>query len=98
MTDPVTRLLTSHTHSFSVIWMIMLAYLSLLLLCTFSRTSSFTVACSGLTPISEISTRAFMAYSWFGPPLGPLAGVYLVRDSGAHWSSVLRRLAELAIR
>src|SRR3954470_3277466 len=30
----------------------------------------FTVACSGLTPISEISTRAFVAYSWFGlPPL-----------------------------
>src|SRR3954464_4834498 len=55
---------------------IMRAYLSLLLLCTFTRTSSFTVACSGLTPISKISTRAFVAYSWFGPPLCPFAGVY----------------------
>src|SRR3954462_11061298 len=51
MTDPVTRLSISHTHSLSVIWMIVLAYLSLLLLCSFTRTSSFTVACSGLTPI-----------------------------------------------
>src|SRR5436190_10018212 len=34
MTDPVTRLSISHTHSFSVVWMIMLAYLPLLLLCT----------------------------------------------------------------
>src|SRR3954471_19297270 len=32
--------------------------------------------CSGLTPISKISTRAFVAYSWFGPPLCPFAGVY----------------------
>src|SRR4051812_37071259 len=44
--------------------------------CTFPCTFSFTVACSGLTPISEISTRAFVAYSWFGPPLCPFAGVY----------------------
>src|SRR3954470_10311490 len=71
MTDPVTRLLISHTHSFSVIWMIMLAYLSLLLLCTFTRTSSFTVVVRGLPPFQRFPHEPL----WLTPDLDPLSSI-----------------------
>src|SRR3954469_20601123 len=44
---------------------------------TISHVYTFTLVCTGILPLSEISIRALWAYSWFGPSCYPSAGIEL---------------------
>src|SRR3954469_15356827 len=44
---------------------------------TISHVYTFTLVCTGILPLSEISIRALWAYSWFGPSCCPSAWIEL---------------------